>query len=185
MIYSFDAPEEPERHDLQYFEMFGNRGVYFKGWSAVTKHRTPWELGAVKLPAFDDDNWELYDGSKDYSQAHDLSKEMTEKLHELQRLFLIEATKYNVLPLDDRGPERFNPDLAGRPQLIKGDTQVFYPGMARLSENSVLSIKNKSFSVTAEVVVPEQSATGRVRAGRSSPRVVPSAAGASTRTTES
>jgi arylsulfatase A-like enzyme len=160
MRYSFDAAEAPERHDLQYFEMFGNRGVYFQGWSAVTKHRTPWILGAVELPAFDDDIWELYDGSKDYSQAHDLAKEMPEKLHELQRLFLIEATKYNVIPLDDRAAERANPDLAGRPQLIRGNTQVFYPGMSHLSENSVLSIKNKSFSVTAEVVVPEQSANG-------------------------
>jgi arylsulfatase A-like enzyme len=160
MRYSFDAAEAPERHDLQYFEMFGNRGVYFQGWSAVTKHRTPWILGAVELPAFDDDIWELYDGSKDYSQAHDLAKEMPEKLHELQRLFLIEATKYNVIPLDDRAAERANPDLAGRPQLIRGNTQVFYPGMSHLSENSVLSVKNKSFSVTAEVVVPEQSANG-------------------------
>ena len=65
MAYSFDAPHEPERHDLQYFEMFGNRGVYFKGWSAVTKHRTPWVMGAAQVPAFDDDVWELYDGSKD------------------------------------------------------------------------------------------------------------------------
>lgn len=160
MLYSFDASEAPERHDLQYFEMFGNRGVYFKGWSAVTKHRTPWVTGAVKLAAFDDDIWELYDGSKDYSQAHDLSNEMPEKLHELQRLWLIEAVKYNVLPLDDRTAERFNADIAGRPKLIEGDTQVFYPGMIRLSENSVLSIKNKSFSVTAEVVVPEQGANG-------------------------
>ena len=102
MLYSFDASEAPERHDLQYFEMFVNRGIYFKGWSAVTKHRTPWVLGETNLPAFDDDVWELYDGSNDYSQAHDLSKEMPEKLHELQRLWLIEATKYNVLPLDDR-----------------------------------------------------------------------------------
>jgi arylsulfatase A-like enzyme len=161
MLYSFDAAEAAERHDLQYFEMFGNRGVYFQGWSAVTKHRTPWVLGEVKLPAFDDDVWELYDGSKDYSQAHDLSKEMPEKLHELQRLFLIEATKYNVIPLDDRAGERANPDLAGRPQLIRGNAQVFYPGMSHLSENSVLSVKNKSFSVTAEVVVPEQSENGK------------------------
>jgi len=158
MLYSFDDAQAPERHDLQYFEMMGNRGVYFQGWSAVTKHRTPWLAGAVKLPAFDDDVWELYDGSKDYSQAHDLVKEMPEKLHELQRLWLIEATKYNVIPLDDRAAERINPDIAGRPQLIKGDTQVFYAGMTRLSENSVLSVKNKSFSVTAEAVVPDQSA---------------------------
>jgi arylsulfatase A-like enzyme len=160
MLYSFDDATAPERHDLQYFEMFGNRGVYFQGWSAVTKHRTPWELGAVELPAFDDDVWELYDGSKDYSQAHDLAREMPDKLHELQRLWLIEATQYNVIPIDDRTAERINPDLAGRPQLVRGDTQVFYPGMAGLSENSVLNIKNKSFSVTAEVVVPDGGANG-------------------------
>jgi hypothetical protein len=164
MLYSFDAPQAAERHALQYFEMFGNRGVYFQGWSAVTKHRTPWELGAVKLPAFDDDVWELYDGSKDYSQARNLVQENPERLHELQRLWLIEATKYNVIPLDDRGVERFNPDLAGRPQLIRGDTQVFYPGMTHLSENSVLNVKNKSFSVTAEVVVPDGGVNGTILA---------------------
>jgi arylsulfatase A-like enzyme len=164
MLYSFDDADGPELHDLQYFEMFGNRGLYFKGWSAVTKHRTPWLLGAVQLPAFDDDVWELYDGTKDYSQAHDLATEMPDKLHELQRLWLIEATKYNVVPLDDRTAERANADIAGRPQLITGDTQVFYPGMARLSENSVLSIKNKSFSVTAEVVVPDGAVNGTILA---------------------
>jgi arylsulfatase len=162
MLYSFDSPQAAERHDLQYFEMFGNRGVYFQGWSAVTKHRTPWDLGTVKLPAFDDDVWELYDGNTDYSQAHDLSRENPERLRELQRLWLIEATKYNVIPLDDRGIERANPDAAGRPQLVRGDTQVFYPGMTHLSENSVLSIKNKSFSVTAEVVVPDDGANGTI-----------------------
>jgi len=159
---SFDSADAPERHDLQYFEMFGNRGVYFRGWSAVTKHRTPWELGAIKLPAFDDDVWELYDGTTDYSQAHDLSKEQPDKLHELQRLWLIEATKYNVIPLDDRTAERVSADIAGRPQLIKGDTQVFYPGMIRLSENSVMNIKNKSSSVTAEVVAPEEPLNGTI-----------------------
>jgi arylsulfatase A-like enzyme len=162
MVYSFNDSAAPERHDLQYFEMFGNRGIYFQGWSAVTKHRTPWVLGAVKLPAFDDDVWELYDGNHDYSQAHDLAAEMPDKLHELQRLWLIEATKYNVIPLDDRGAERLNAELAGRPQLIRGDTQVFYPGMSHLSENSVLSVKNKSFSVTAEVVVPNGPPNGTI-----------------------
>jgi arylsulfatase A-like enzyme len=153
MAYSFDAPDDPERHDLQYFEMFGNRGVYYKGWSAVTKHRTPWVMGAAEIPAFDDDVWELYDGTKDWTQARDLAKEMPDKLHELQRLWLMEATKYNVLPLDDRGAERLNPDIAGRPQLVRGNSQVLFGGMGRLSESSVLSIKNKSFSVTAEIVV--------------------------------
>jgi arylsulfatase len=162
MVYSFDSANAPERHDLQYFEMFGNRGVYFQGWSAVTKHRTPWVMGAAKLPAFDDDVWELYDGNSDYSQAHDLSAQHPDKLHELQRLWLIEATKYNVIPLDDRTAERINADIAGRPQLIRGDTQVFYPGMTRLSENSVLNIKNKSFSVTAEVLAPEEPVNGTI-----------------------
>jgi arylsulfatase A-like enzyme len=114
MLYMFDAPEEPERHELQYFEMLDNRGIYFKGWSAVTKHRTPWKLTGEAQRTFDEGVWELYDGSSDYSQAHDLSREMPEKLRELQRLWLIEAAKYNVLPLDDRYNERINPELADR-----------------------------------------------------------------------
>ncbi len=85
---------------------------------------------------------------------------MPAKLHELQRLWLIEATRYNVLPLDDRGAERFNPDLAGRPVLIRGNTQLLFGGMGRLSENSVVSIKNKSHSVTAEIDVPKSGAEG-------------------------
>jgi len=78
----------------------------------------------------------------------------------LQRLWMIEATKYSVLPLDDRRVERFNPDLSGRPALIKGDTQLLFGGMGRLTENSVVNIKNKSYAVTAEVVVPESGAEG-------------------------
>ena len=83
-----------------------------------------------------------------------------EMLAKLQRLWLIEATKYNVLPLDDRTSERFNADMAGRPTLIRGNSQLFFPGMGRLSENSVVSIKNKSFSVTADVDVPDSGAEG-------------------------
>jgi arylsulfatase len=162
MVYSFDDADAAERHDLQYFEMFANRGIYHKGWSAVTKHRTPWVMGEAKLPAFDDDVWELYDGSKDWSQAHDLSKEMPEKLHQLQRLWLIEATKYNVLPLDDRTAERLNADIAGRPQLVHGTSQMLLGGMGRLSESSVLNIKNKSFSITAELEVPDAGAEGPI-----------------------
>ncbi|MFF1878934.1 arylsulfatase [Leifsonia sp. NPDC058230] len=160
MLYTFDKPDEPERHDLQYFEMFGNRGVYHKGWSAVTKHRTPWVMVGGVVPAFDDDVWELYDGSSDYSQARNLAAEQPDTLHRLQRLWLIEATKYNVLPIDDRTGERLNADLAGRPTLIHGNSQLLFPGMGRLSENSVISIKNKSFSVTAEVEVPERGVDG-------------------------
>ena len=160
MLYAFEEAGAPERHDLQYFEMFGNRGIYHKGWSAVTKHKTPWVMVGGDLPAFDDDLWELYDGTRDFSQAHDLAAENPEMLAKLQRLWIIEATKYNVLPIDDRGAERLNPDLAGRPTLIRGTSQQFFPGMGRLSENSVLSIKNKSFSVTADVDVPEGGVEG-------------------------
>ncbi|MBN2559832.1 MAG: arylsulfatase [Phycisphaerae bacterium] len=158
MLYSFDNANAPEKHEVQYFEIMGNRGIYYKGWSAVTKHYTPWMLG--KRPAFDDDVWELYDGSKDWSQANDLAKQMPEKLHELQRQWLIEAARYKVLPMDDRLIEKLNPDLAGRPVLIKGKTQLLFGGMGRLSENCVLNIKNKSHSITAEIVVPEKGAQG-------------------------
>jgi hypothetical protein len=163
IVYTFDAPDDPERHDVQYFEMFGNRGIYHHGWSAVTKHRTPWKLAAgTKTIPFDEDVWELYDGSKDYSQAHDLSKEMPDKLRELQELWLKEARKYLVLPLDDRGVERFNPDLAGRPTLVKGTKQIFFPSMKRISEASTLNVKNKSFQVTAQLVVPDGGASGTI-----------------------
>ena len=160
MAYTFADADADERHDLQYFEMFGNRGIYHKGWSAVTKHQTPWEMVGGVLPAFDDDVWELYDGSTDWTQANDLAAKLPDKLRELQRLWLIEATKYNVLPLDDRMAERVNPDIAGRPQLIHGRSQLLFGRIGRLSENSVVNIKNKSFSVTAELHVPDGGANG-------------------------
>ena len=126
----------------------------------MTRHKTPWLLVGEDVPAFDDDVWELYDTTKDWTQAENLASEMPEKLHELQRLWLIEATKYNVLPLDDRVGERLNPDLAGRPQLIRGNSQILFGAMGRLSENSVINLKNKSHAVTAEIVVPDAGAEG-------------------------
>ena len=134
-----------DKKDIQYFECMGNRGIYYKGWTAVTKHRTPWELMSQKPVAFDDDNWELYDTNKDWTQAEDLSKEYPDKLHELQRLWIIEATRYNVLPLDDRGIERLIAELAGRPELIKGNSQIIFPGMV-LGEAHTINIKNRSHS---------------------------------------
>jgi arylsulfatase len=125
----------------------------------VTRHSIPWDFGAT-LPALDDDVWELYDTNTDWTQANDVAKEQPQKLTELQRLFLIEAVKYGVLPLDDRRVERFNSDIAGRPTLVRGSSQILYGGMGRLSENSVLNLKNKSFSVTAEIEVPEGGANG-------------------------
>jgi arylsulfatase len=147
MRSTFDDPKAPEIHDLQYFEMFGNRGVYHRGWTAVTKHRTPWS--ADQPGPFDDDKWELY-GPDDWTQANNIAAKEPAKLAELQRLWLIEATKYNCVPLDDRGFERVNPDIAGRPQLVKGNTQLLFEGM-RVSEGCTIVLKNKSHSVTANV----------------------------------
>jgi arylsulfatase len=153
MKYTFEDAAAEELHDTQYFEMFGNRGIYHKGWTAVTRHRTPWILTGA-APPFDDDVWELYDTNKDWSQAHDLAKAMPDKLHELQRLWLIEATRHNLLPMDDRGAERFDPAVAGRPVIISGNSQVLANGMGGLNENGVINLKNKSYSVTAQVTVP-------------------------------
>jgi arylsulfatase len=159
MLYTFDDGDASDRRGTQYFEMFCNRGIYHEGWTAVTRHSTPWALGA-ELPPFENDVWELYDTNADWSQAHNLAAEQPEKLAELQDLFVAEARMYNVFPLDDRRVERFNSDLAGRPTLIKGRSQLFFGGMGRLSENVVLNIKNKSHAVTAEIEVPESGAEG-------------------------
>jgi arylsulfatase len=158
MLYAFNDGKAADRHETQYFEMFCNRGIYHQGWTAVTRHGVPW-VGAYKR-SFDEDVWELYDTNTDWTQARDVASEHPAKLAELQRLFLIEAGKYSVLPLDDRTFERFNPDLAGRPQLIKGNTQILFGGMGRLTENSIVSMKNKSYAITADVTVPASGAEG-------------------------
>jgi arylsulfatase A-like enzyme len=159
MRYSFDEADAAERRETQYFEMFCNRGIYHQGWTAVTRHSIPWQMGSP-LPPFQDDVWELYDTNTDWSQAHDLAAEMPEKLEELQQLWLEEARKYNVLPLDDRRVERLNSDLAGRPLLATGNSQLLFSGMGRLSENTLLNIKNKSHAITAEIEVPNGGAEG-------------------------
>jgi hypothetical protein len=160
MAYSFDDAKAAERHETQYFEMVCNRGIYHKGWTAVTRHgNLPWVVVGAQ-PPLSDDVWELYDTTKDWSQAHDLAAKMPEKVAELKRLFDLEASKYNVFPLDDRKAERTNSDIAGRPVVVHGNTQLFFPGMRRLQENVVINIKNKSHSVTAELEIPESGANG-------------------------
>jgi arylsulfatase A-like enzyme len=158
MLPSFADAEAPEHRETQYFEMFVNRGVYHKGWTAATRHSTPWVVG-TELPALDDDVWELYEPG-DWTQSNDVSAENPGKLHELQRLFLIEAVRYGVLPLDDRRVERFEPHIAGRPMLVEGNSQLLFGGMKRISENSMIVIKNRSHSVTAQLVLPEGGAEG-------------------------
>jgi len=162
MNYTFDSPEAPDRHETQYFEMYTNRGIYHKGWTACTQRRIPWMVASGAARPFDDDEWELY-APDDWSQINNLAQEMPDKLRDLQRLWLIEAVKYNVLPLDDRLGERFNSELAGRPDLMgKRKSLTLVPGMTRLTEGSVLNVKNKSYNVTAEVVIPEGGANGVV-----------------------
>lgn len=159
MSYTFDAADAPEQHATQYFEMMCNRGIYHQGWSAVTKHRTPWETTGDAGLALDDDTWELYDGSKDWTQSRNLAEEMPAKLAELQRLFLIEACKYNVLPLDDRGFERVLPEVAGRPTLV-GDRQILLPGMGGMVEQHVVNWRNRSWSLTGLLEVPATGGNG-------------------------
>lgn len=157
MNYSFESIDAPERHTTQYFEMLGNRAIFHQGWTAVAIHKKPWLPSGRGL---DDDVWELYNVEEDWTQTNDLAAQEPEKLAELQRLFLIQAARFNVLPMDIRSAERMNADLAGRPQLLQGTSQTFHPGMKRLSEGSVLNVKNKSFTVTSAITVPEGGANG-------------------------
>ncbi len=158
MAYAFADPQADDRHGTQYFEMFVNRGIYHQGWSAVTRHSIPWDAGAP-MPALDDDVWELYEPG-DWTQARNVAAAQPEKLADLQRKFLLEASRYNVFPLDDRRVERFDADLAGRPTLVRGNRQLLFGGMKRLSESSVLNIKNKSHAVTADIDVTGSGSTG-------------------------
>ena len=141
--------QEPDRHTTQYFEMFGNRGVYHRGWTAVTKHHTPWRTGAEATPSFDEDVWELYDTNTDWSQSKNLASTHPEKLAELQDLFLQEARRHQVLPLDDRLSERINADLAGRTGLALGNTPTLGPTAGWLREDVVPNLKNSSFRIIA------------------------------------
>ncbi|MCD2441074.1 arylsulfatase [Agromyces sp. SYSU K20354] len=159
MRYAFDDPAAAERRTTQYFEMFCNRGIYHDGWTAVTRHSTPWVN--APMPALDEDVWELY-GTADWSQARDLAASRPDKLEELKALWLEVARRNNVLPLDDRRIERFDAGMAGRPQLVRGGRQLLSGGMRRLSEGSVLNLKNASHAVTAEIEVPPAGANGVV-----------------------
>ncbi|WP_031469419.1 arylsulfatase [Sciscionella sediminilitoris] len=157
MLYSFNAPEAPDRHRTQYFEMVGNRGIYQDGWTAVTRHGTPWEMVGDQRRGFDQDRWELYDTNTDPSQAHDLAAEYPEKLEELKQLFLIEASRFNVFPLDDRMTERENPKEAGRLDLM-GDRRsiTFHGGAPRLTEETAPNVKNRSHVLTADIETGER-----------------------------
>lgn len=143
-----------EHRTTQYFEMFGNRGIYHEGWSACTIHSIPWVLAGDR-PRLADDDWELY-APGDHSQAHDIAAEHPEKMARLQELFLIEAAKYQVFPIDDRKAERLDPVTAGRPDLMNGRaTLTLYPGATHLGEATVPNVKNRSHVVTAHISVTD------------------------------
>jgi len=149
MVYSWDYPNAPDRHQIQYFEMFGNRGIYFDGWFAGTVHLKPW--GKVEN-RFTEDTWELYHVKEDFSMSTDLAEQHPEILAKLQEVFIGEAVKYKVLPLDDRRQELFNPNVAGRPDLMFGRKSLtLYEGMTGLLENDFINIKNTSFEIVAEL----------------------------------
>jgi arylsulfatase A-like enzyme len=163
MLYSFDAPRAADRRTTQYFEMFGNRGIYDKGWVACTRHSIPWVM--AKLPPVKDDVWELYNVDKDFSEADNLAKENPAKLKELQAVFEKEAIRNNVYPIDDRRSERFNPAIAGRPDLLGGrKTLTVYPGMTGMLENAFINVKGVHHTITAEVELSDAKTNGVILA---------------------
>lgn len=167
MLGSFNDAKAKDNHLTQYFEIFGNRAIYHDGWLAGTIHKAPWEQ-KPRAP-LENDVWELYDTRADFSLANDLAKQNAEKLKEMQALFMKEAEKYNVLPLDDRTLERFNAALVGRPDLMAGRTSLtVYEGMTGMSENVFINTKNRSHTITAEVEIPKGGANGVIlaQAGR-------------------
>lgn len=152
LAYSFTNAQAPERHIVQYFEMFGNRGVYEGQWFARTIHRAPWHFKPDH--PLQDDVWELYDTSKDFSLAKNLAAEHPEKLKEMQALFMKEAEKYHVLPIDDRVLERLNADLVGRPTLLGDRTSVTYSeGMRGMGVDIFIDLRSRGYTMTADVEV--------------------------------
>ena len=153
LLYAVQEANAPERHTTQYFEMFGNRAIYHDGWVAATRHSIPWMM--AEMPPLDQDKWELYHVAQDFSQAENLAASNPDKLKELQALFDKEAVRNHVYPIDDRRSERFDPQIAGRPDLLGGRTSMtLFEGMTGIAENAFINLKNRSYSVTADVEVP-------------------------------
>jgi len=159
LLYTFNDAKAKERHTTQYFEMFGNRAIYHDGWLARTLHRAPWDTRKQK--PLQSDVWDLYNVHEDFSLVNNLAAAQPEKLKILQALFMTEAEKYHVLPIDDRTIERVNPALAGRPDLL-GDRKslTLYEGMNGMLENTFLNVKNQSKTITADLVIPPNGANG-------------------------
>ena len=166
-MYSFDDAKAADRHTTQYFEMFGNRGIYHEGWVACTRHSIPWLM--VPNPPLKDDVWELYNVDEDFSEANDLAAKNPEKLKDLQEIFNQEAKKNHVFPIDDRRSERFDASIAGRPDLMGPRTSLtVYEGMTGISENAFINVKNRKYSITADVELKDGNTNGVIisQAGR-------------------
>jgi arylsulfatase A-like enzyme len=160
MLYTVKEPTASDRRTTQYFEMFGNRGIYHEGWVACTRHSIPWLLGKA-LPALHEDVWELYHVAEDFSQATNLASKHPEKLKELQEIFNREAIRNHVFPIDDRRSERMIPQVAGRPDLLGGRTAMtVYPGMTGIMENAFINTKGVHYTVTAEIEVTDSKTNG-------------------------
>jgi arylsulfatase len=158
MVYTFEDPQAPSKRTTQYFEMLANRAIYHDGWVACTTPlRLPWMAGTESSP--DDFKWELYHIAEDFSESKDLAAENPAKLKELQSVFDTEAKKYNVYPLDASFVARVDPAI--RPSLTRGRTEfTYYPGMVRIPEGTTPDLKNTSYNMTAEVVIPAGGANG-------------------------
>ncbi len=163
MAYTFDKANAnaPSKRETQYFEMFANRAIYHNGWiAATTPPAPPWELGTVKLPDINDYKWELYNLNEDFSEYNDLAAKNPDKLKELQALFLSEAAKYNVLPLDNSILPRL---ITPRPSATAGRTVFTYKGPnVGIPVANAPSIMNKDYTITAEVNIPKRGAEGMI-----------------------
>jgi len=150
MNYSFDNAKAEDARKTQYFEMIGNRAIYHEGWFAGTIHKAPWE--AQPRRPLTEDIWELYNVNEDFSQTNNLAASNPQKLEELKKKFMEEAVKYKVLPIDDRSIERFDPLIAGRPDLMNGRTKLeLYEGAKGMPENAFINVKNTSLAITTSI----------------------------------
>lgn len=153
--YTLNDGKAAERHTVQYFEMFGNRAIYHDGWLARTIHRPAWR--SVPLNTLQNDVWDLYDTTQDFSLANNLATQQPEKLKEMQELFMQEAAKFRVLPIDDRVLERTNAALVGRPTVMEGRNQMtLHDGMTAMGTDIFIDLRNKSYLITAELEVDSE-----------------------------
>jgi arylsulfatase len=162
LVYTFGDAKARERHTTQYFEVAGNRAIYHDGWFARTIHKAPWEV-KPRRSLEDNSAWQLYDVRSDFSLANDLAAQNPRKLAEMQKIFLREAAKYGVLPMDDRVFERLDAAAVGRPDLMGGRTSItLSEGMVGMMEAVFPNVKNRSKTITAEIEVPASGGNGTV-----------------------